>query len=175
MNLSPIDPRILTAALLCVVAAIGLASLLRRRSAIGRGILLAHDFLEKLHAYVASKGDDIDAYVWLTKNAPAMQHQVGAQGYMDFRPPFQNYIVKNMPIVVNFLPMIRREFESFQFRDSSSINEYARSLQESVLRYLGTADARHKELTKQLFNPVIWLARNRFYQCPCGRCNGLAL
>lgn len=151
------DPRVLTACLLGTVAAVGLASLLRRRVVIGRGAGLAHEFLNRLHDYVKSSGKDDNAYVWLTKNSNSVQNLVGVQGYMDFQPPFQNYLIKNMPVILNCLPLLRQEFETFTFSDGRRANEYTRFLQETVLRYLGVADEEQKALRTQLLNPVIWL------------------
>jgi hypothetical protein len=116
----------------------------------------AIQFLEKLREYYQSNGKNGDIYGWLIHRSNKMQSEMGGQGIIrNYRPPAQNYMLNNYPIILNMLPNLHREFQIGLFLGNLP-QQYMDSLQESIVRYLGRLDDEKDELRKELKNPIKW-------------------
>ncbi|MGO9613602.1 MAG: hypothetical protein ACLPX5_11270 [Dissulfurispiraceae bacterium] len=74
----------------------------------------------------------------------------------NYRPPFQNYMIKNYPLVLNVLPELRKALEDALLPDRLA-GEYANLLQEALIRYVGTLEDISEKQHREMKNPVIWL------------------
>jgi len=117
----------------------------------------AIDFLGRLKKYLDSRGHDMETYSWLIHRSNKMQNQMGSQGRMaSFKPPFQNYMIKNYPLVLNVLPELRKALNDDLLPDRLA-GEYANLLQEALVRYVGTLEDTLEKQQREMKNPVIWL------------------
>jgi len=80
---------------------------------------------------------------------------MGIYGIMDYRPAFQNYMLRNHAIIINFIPEIQREFNRAYFGDQ--INFFADSIQESIVRYSGSLEDQQIINERNLKNPLQWI------------------
>jgi hypothetical protein len=120
------------------------------------------DFRERFITYCNSRGNDRDAYTWLTLNSPRMQSEMGSYGmYEAFKPPAANYMIRNYQIITNMLPELRRYIdmnnESMGTMFASTIDGYIKAIDEALLRYIGVLDERECAAFQSLKNPLLWL------------------
>lgn len=117
----------------------------------------ALEFLGQLRTYLDSRGRDMKTYSWLISRSNKMQNQMGSQGIMgSYKPPYQNYMIKNYPIILNMLPELRKSIED-DILSRSLADQYANALQEALVRYIGTVEDILEEERREMQNPVIWL------------------
>ncbi|WP_156289488.1 hypothetical protein [Oceanobacillus salinisoli] len=50
---------------------------------------------------------EAELYTYLVKNAGKCQQLLGLLGYVDYRPPFAGYMIKNYQVIVNVVPSLR--------------------------------------------------------------------
>ena len=140
---------------------IGFVSLRYRLFTIQQKIDFSGEYRKKFLLYCNSDGNDQEAYTWLILKSNRMQDEMGSQGiYSSFSPPGGRYTYKNYPIVLNMLPELRHYIEenrqSMGTIFASTVNSYARMIDEALLRYLGSLEQRFSEATSSLKNPFIW-------------------
>ncbi len=136
----------------------GLWSIIKERKNTTTRRDLAIDFLDKLRSYIDGRGEDLKSYSWLIHRSNRFQLEMGSTGILGvYRPPFQNYQIKNFPIILNILPELRKEFEQRLMSSSRLIPLYANLLQESIVRYMGNLDDSLDKRNKEIRNPIIWL------------------
>lgn len=154
MNLS--DRAILVFALVLVLS-LGLLSLIREKSHVSEDIAFSDEFMHKLKAYVESNGRDNEPYAWLTHRSSKMQKILGAYGvYASYRLPYANLQYQNYPIILNILPELRKTLEDKFLSRGGLAQQYAFSLQETIIRYGGVLEDRENEFFKSIRNPVVW-------------------
>jgi hypothetical protein len=89
---------------------------------------------------------DNQAYNWLIINSVKAQEILKGWGYIDYKPAFKNYYVKDYPLILNTLPKFRsNDLEMFDIN----------SVEDSMLRYLGELDNKFKNINENLFNPIV--------------------
>lgn len=115
----------------------------------------AVEFMSQLAKYFGSHGGDMESYSWLINRSSKMQNQLGSQGIMGFKPPFQNYIIPNYPVILNAVPEMRKAFEDGLTHRLAG--QYAGLLQETLVRHIGTVEDMSEEQQRWMKNPVIWL------------------
>lgn len=125
-----------------------------------RNIKIEIDFLHSsvtnLNDYYNSSGKNSEAYVWLNMNANKIQDLLGYSGILNnYQPPFSGMIYKNIPVVLNFLPEIRKGFSGYTV--SSNVYEYYMGIFESILKAVGIKKEQHLKLINQMKNPLIML------------------
>jgi len=153
MNLS--DRTVLVIALALVIS-LGLIRLVREKSRVSGEIAFSEEFIRKLKTYFESNGHDNESYVWLTDRSSKMQNQMGAYGiYVSERPPYANIQYQNYPIILNILPELRKTLED-KVLSRDIARQYAVSLQEKIILYVGVLEDRENEFFKSIRNPVIW-------------------
>lgn len=144
-------------AVIISLALVGLRKLIVDQRNIKQRQEFAMEFLNQMREYVDSRGKNYEAYTWLIHRSNRMQLQMGSAGICAYRPPFQNYQIRNYPIIINMLPELRREFESRLVSDSPLVGHYVNALQEAIVRYIGTLDDLEEQHSKEIRNPAIWL------------------
>lgn len=138
------------------VALIGLLHLFWKLKVFSDKRNFANSFLAKLQEYLESLGKDTDAYSWLLNRSNKMQSQMGNQGiYAHYKPPYENYMINNYAIIINMIPELRRALQDSLF--SSIASDYSNSLQEAIIRHIGTIEDITNEIKVELKNPFIWL------------------
>jgi hypothetical protein len=153
MNLSD---RSILALTLALIFLLGLFSLIHQKSLVSEQIMFSKEFMLKLEAYVESWGRDNESYAWLTHRSSKMQKILGVYGvYERYRPPHAEFQFQNYPVILNILPELRRALEDVVLRRSHLSREYANSLQETILRYVGVLEDRESEFLGFIRNPVI--------------------
>ena len=138
------------------IALLGFVSFIRARHRLTARIELAYEFNAKLNSYAESQGRDRDAYAWLVHRSSKVQTQLGEMGLMTFKPPFANFQYRNYPVVLNFLPQLRREFES-DFSPRGHADYYCTTMQECLIRYSGALEDASNVFMRSLRNPADWL------------------
>lgn len=108
---------------------------------------LANIYFQDAAKYSRSGTLDNDLYVWLTLNVSKMQSIVGSFGVMSYKPAFQNYMVNNYQIIINTLP---------KFREGQVHHFDASSVDDCLLRYIGSSEEYKKEMESNLKNPLVW-------------------
>lgn len=138
----------------------GFIKIYREKKSIDKKIEFANKFIKKFQDYIESNGEDSSTYTWLINRSTKMQRIMGRFGLMDYKPPFQNYYVRNHSFIVNFIPEIKREFRSafssLSYSDDQ-ITFYIDSIQEAIIRYNGFLEDIEVEKSKELKNPFVWL------------------
>jgi hypothetical protein len=87
----------------------GFLTLYARRAKLSDRLEFAGEFRNRFVKYCNSEGQDTETYNWLILNCNKMQTQMGKYGvYRAFRPPYENYIINNYPIVLNMIPEVRK-------------------------------------------------------------------
>jgi len=154
MNLS--DRTVLVTAL-AIVLSLGFVRLVREKSRVSEEISFSDDFFRKLKAYFESNGRDNESYVWLTHRSRKMQSQMGAYGiYASYKPPYANFQYQNYPVILNMLPELRKTLDDSVLSRGDLAKQYAVSLQETIIRYVGVMEDMENEYFKSIRNPVMW-------------------
>ena len=150
------DRAILVFALVLVLS-LGLFRLIREKSHVSEEIAFSDEFMHKLKTYVESNGRDNEPYAWLTHRSSKMQKILGAYGvYASYRPPYSDFQFQNYPVILNMLPELRKTLENDVLSRGDLAHQYAVTLQETILRYVGVLEDKESELFKSIRNPVIW-------------------
>ncbi len=127
-----------------------------------RKIEFTEEFRTKYHRYCESNGADDESYSWLVFNSHRMQNSMGSYGQISYRPPFASYMIKNHPIILNFIPEIRGHFEdralSGRIIGDSNLRRYMKLTDETLIRFLGVLDEWNTKARRDLRNPVRWFA-----------------
>ena len=86
-----------------------------------------------------------------------MQNDMGGQGIIHgYRPPYQNFMYKSYPIILNMIPELRQAFED-DILSSRLAGQYSAALQEAMVRHLGNLEDALKGQKAAIKNPIIWL------------------
>lgn len=113
-------------------------------------------FLDKLRTYLSSNGSDVGTYNWLTLKSNKMQNQLGSAGIMAaYKPPFANFQYTNYPIILNMLPELRNAL-SDSYVMTRLADQYAATIQEIVIRHIGSIEEIEEFNRNKLNNPIIW-------------------
>jgi hypothetical protein len=116
----------------------------------------AVEFLGQLKSCWESRGGDSETYGWLIHRSNKMQAEMGAHGVLHgYKPPYQNYIIKNYDVILNMLPDLRRCLEDNIISDHLAY-QFLSMLQESLIRYLGSLEDAQEEITRDVQNPIKW-------------------
>lgn len=136
---------------------VGLVSLFLRLTRIAKEEEFADEYHRKLSDYVSSRGQDTEAYGWLVHRVNKMQAQLGNEGvFAAYRPPASNHLIRNYPALLNMLPELRRWLGDWSVSDRLA-NEYAGTLEDLLVRHIGSLSDRHEAVANSIRNPVTWL------------------
>lgn len=125
---------------------------LRKRKA------FVEEYLDRFSTFVEKNNFDTENYTWLTEQAYIMQVELGPTGKVDYRPPFENYMIRNYDVILNFLPEIRRRKTVQRISGPGRVyQEQVAIFAETLIRYRGLMNSWLDESAKQLRNPFLWL------------------
>lgn len=114
-------------------------------------------FFKQLKDYINSGGRDHEAYSYLLNRSNKMQDEMGGQGIVhNYRPPYQNFMFTDYPIILNMIPELRKALED-DILSRNLGSQYAGALQEAMIRYIGTIEDAQEGQKSELKNPIIWL------------------
>lgn len=119
-------------------------------------IQLAENFLERFLSWFNDGAKDQGTYNWLIQNSAIVQRLLGAGGIMAFRAPFGMFTSNNYPVILNMIPEIQRELRC-NFSSGQTIDIYARTIDECLRRFLGTAEEQYQRDRSRIFNPLALL------------------
>jgi len=149
--------RLYVVLILLGIVAVGVIRLISRCSKLAKNHAFAETYLKTLQQYVASQGQDNNAYSWLVRNSNKMQRESGYFGIIDYRPPASTYVIHNYQIILNMLPELRRSLNRSSLSGDYLSPEYSALLQETLIRHMGDTEERLEDTKKQLINPFVWL------------------
>lgn len=136
-----------------------LIGLLRQRYTIARlenVMSIVSEFLEKYNGWIASEGRDFEYLNWLTLNMGVVQDYLGRAGLMTIRRPFENIYHRDMPILLNFIPEIRRMLGDpmLQGIAQENVRFQILSVDDCLRTYLGTQAHKLAVLMTRCYNPL---------------------
>ncbi len=140
------------------VMLLGFVTMIRQQSRRKQQLAFAIQYRNKFIEYANSRGADTESYRWLTLKANQIQSDMGDTGvYAGFRPPFENVIYKNYPIVLNMVPRIRQMMDDNGMHIwDSQISAYVNAVDEAFLRHIGPQQDSCEQDGKQIANPLRW-------------------
>ncbi|MBE8564074.1 MULTISPECIES: hypothetical protein [Vibrio] len=145
---------------LVVLSGLGFVSVFRRKLVNNDKIEFVVDFNSKFVTYWNSKGQDRSAFGLLIRHSNKMQNNLGNQGVAaKFKPPYLNVVYQDYPIIINMLPSLDDALSTPGFMGGIGDDavQYAKAIEQTLLRHIGSLEANDETLVKQLRNPVIWL------------------
>jgi hypothetical protein len=147
-------------AIIAVVAVCltGLVRIIRAQISLRDEYNVAVDFRARFVEYYNTSCQNQTEYYWLIGHSSQIQEAMGEHGILhSFRPPYANYVFREYPIVLNMLPEVRRLASDNQFGFSDNlIQQYAQTLDEALVRHIGSFERLQNQLTKDRRNPVVW-------------------
>lgn len=148
------DSRLIAFLLLFIVVLIGYMATLRRVRKEKAARDFAEEFILDLSDYLESEGADEDTYVSLTRRSNRMQNALGSQGVLaQYKPQNANYMTTNVPVVVNFLPLLHQYYGDEWLRGTLIAYETFSAIRDAILRYIGTVEERLSLLCQEMRNP----------------------
>lgn len=123
----------------------------------------AAKYLSTFHKYINSNGSDWQAYGELIYDSAKMQGHMGEYGLVSYQPPFANGYYPNHPIILNFIPEIKRHFDEsvneygLQRLDHRNLAWFINSTNEAIIRYSGSLATQKDQAKSRLFNPIQWV------------------
>ena len=100
------DSRVVAGLAMLATTAIGFFIALKERVDLKKKLGFAKDFLKQLTEYATSELQDEGAYEWMIRNSEKMQDDLGAIGVASYKLPGANYMLHNVPIILNLLPQL---------------------------------------------------------------------
>ncbi|MCG6368728.1 hypothetical protein [Vibrio fluvialis] len=134
---------------------IGLISFVIQKKKLNSKISFVREFKEQFITYWNSGGNNHEVYGWLIHRSNKMQNQMGSQGIISsFKPPYANYYLNNYAIILNMLPTLNESLKEFLLREQAA--QYARAIDEALIRHWGSLSDRDEFLWSRLKNPMYW-------------------
>lgn len=150
---------IVTLLIVISISVFGFFILRRKVSDLIYKINFTQDYLEKVKEFIDSNGKDMKSYTWLLDRSVKMQRTMAGYGKVDYVVPYQGYKVSNADIIINFVPQIKKEFESVINSLAPSfqtISFYVDSLQEYLIRFYGAKRDELNQAEDELRKPYYW-------------------
>ncbi|WP_297809525.1 hypothetical protein [uncultured Methylophaga sp.] len=98
----------------------------------------------------------MEDYDWMLHRSNKMQYNLGHAGiYGSYRPPYQNVVYSNYPIILNMLPDLRNALND-QVLSGDVASQYAHALREVLIRHIGETEDRINYLVDEIMNPLKW-------------------
>ncbi len=106
-----------------------------------------YDNFNKLHTkYFKGQNCNKD-YTWLTLNLSRIENLIRTLGIVSYRPPSQNYVIKNYQILTNTLQQFRQG--CVQINDANLVND-------CLVMCIGYLDEYKKVTSRNIINPLVW-------------------
>ena len=149
--------KIIVIVIIIVLCLIGFYQIIKRIKSFNEKYTFAIEYLDALKSYLESNGQDIQSYSWLINRSNKMQNQMGSQGILGFyHPPYQNFAIPNYPLILNMLPDLRNALCD-SYLSSSLAGQYSSTLQEAIIRHIGSIEDAISIQKKYFKNPFVWL------------------
>ena len=120
-------------------------------------------YLEKFRSFCHDPENQIDAHQWLLAHSTKMQNLSGGFGVFSlYQPAYSDLVYRNFQIFANLIPEIRNIYIRAKNDFASSIyvrelREVSLSVDDALLRLLGSKEEQHKKAFKDFKNPFMWL------------------
>lgn len=149
------DSRVLAVLALLAIAAIGFIVSLKERNVLKKKLGFAESFLNQLNEYATSGLQNETTYEWMIKNSEKMQDDLGEIGiYANYKPPGANYLLSNVPIILNLLPQLHTFANDEWLRGRPVTNDVYTAVRDTVLRHVGSLEHTIENVTHVLSNPI---------------------
>lgn len=150
-----LDSRIIAGGIIVAISLIGLYRVLSHRSDITKQLGFAEEYLSQLGKYAESGGKDETAYEWMTRHSNKMQNDLGHQGiFASYKPPGANYLLKNVPIILNLLPQLHTLANDEWLGGRPVTADVYTTIGDALLRHIGTQEALINQLGRAIRNPL---------------------
>jgi len=146
---------------IALLIGVGFISVRSELAELVRQSAFADEFLKKFWQYWNSRGEDAEAYAWLTYNSVRMQRQLGNLGIIaTYKPPGVQYAFKNYQVVVNMIG----ELNSWLTDRYATVflgpsQQIAQALNDVLVRHLGVLGDRSDRSATELRNPFVLLRK----------------
>lgn len=140
--------------LVCIVLLA--AGLVRQVIALRQGqtrIQLTVDFLNRFIEWCNGNGEDHSLYNWMLSKSEMVQGMMGGSGLVNLRRPFESGYHENVPVVLNALLEIEREFRGR--RDGRVIETFSHMVDVCLRRFIGLAEEQHRREMIRTWNPLV--------------------
>lgn len=136
---------------------IGIVDILIQMKKVSSDSYRINNFYNDFIKYSESGGSDYKTYDTLIKQSTGIQTLLGDTGIMcNYKPPYANYYYREIQVIVNFIPELKKSFREEENRIYSSgeiIDFYYDTVRECLIRFQGRLAERHEDLVSQLKNP----------------------
>lgn len=148
---------------LVVAAVLGVGRAWAEYTRIPKREEFAANYLSTFRRYVDSSCSDWQAYGELIYDSAKMQSHMGGYGLASYKPAFANGYYPNHPIILNFIPEIKRHFDEsvdgyglrrLEHRDLAWFVDFTN---EAIVRYLGSLATQKDQARRRIFNPIEWV------------------
>lgn len=145
---------------LAVVMIVGIFRISSRFLTARKQARSARAFRERFHTFSHSNGEDTEAYERLSFLAERMANTMGRYALVDAKPPFSGHSTKSFETVLQFIPELRMHFNNLRQGGYGLGNDGAgwiyHSVDDALIRFLGSRDETAKLAARKLANPVAW-------------------
>lgn len=147
-------------AVLGAVMIVGILRIFSRFLTAHKHARAARAFRDRFHAFSNSSGEDTEAYERLSFQAERMASTMGRYALVDAKPPFSGHSTKSFENVLQFIPELRMHFNNLQQGGYGLGNDGSgwiyHSVDDALIRFLGSRDETAKLAARKLVNPVAW-------------------
>ncbi|ONG80156.1 hypothetical protein BKK41_16105 [Bacillus cereus] len=121
-----------------------------------------NNYVDYLNNYFRQPHEDTadELFSYLVRHSQKAQKSLGKIGYVDYRPPFENYILRNYPVIVNIIPSLREN----RVTDPLSSLLTKNKIDDEFLRVnhllqmgIGSYEEKEDKIKKEIRNPFILL------------------
>ncbi|AXY07625.1 hypothetical protein CUC43_12560 [Bacillus thuringiensis LM1212] len=121
-----------------------------------------NNYVEYLNNYLTKPNspEGNSLFNYLIKNSQKSQELLGKLGYIDYRPAFENHIIKSYPLLVNTIPSLRsnKVFDSLSsLARNNPIDEEFLWVHNHLMMRIGYYEERENKVRKEIRNPFILL------------------
>jgi hypothetical protein len=144
---------LISISLIIIPIIVGLIPRLVEKKRCDAKLLFASSYLIQFQKYIENFASNTEAYVYMIKNSNRMQNQLGNQGLLTIKKPFNGVIIRNYTIILSGLT----ELESYLSQPilKNQTSQLAKLIIDALLRNIGDNENRIKEIISSLKNPVI--------------------
>lgn len=147
-------------AALIAVMIVGILRIFSRYVAARKHARAARAFRDRFHTFSNSSGEDTEAYERLSFLAERMANTMGRYALVDAKPPFSGHSTKSFENVLQFIPELRMHFNNLRQGGYGLGNDGSgwiyHSVDDALIRFLGSRDETAKLAARKLVNPVAW-------------------
>ncbi|WP_144506468.1 hypothetical protein [Bacillus mycoides] len=125
-------------------------------------VTFTKNYVEYLNKYLVKPNSPEGnvLFNYLIKNSQKSQALLGDLGYIDYRPAFENHIIKNYPLLVNTIPSLRSNKvldPLSSLARNNPIDEEFLWVHNHLMMRIGYYEEREKKVRKEIRNPFILL------------------